>query len=140
MAPQLAPSIPQDAHRPNLPQVYVTIDLDVFEPVYAPGTGTPEPNGLTPKQMLNMARRLAAETDMVGAEIAEINPLLDPGSSVAGARTSQLVNYLLRQLATGIKMRKDGLTSPNFINATAIDGLQGQIPKDTPKQFNFTSF
>ncbi len=60
-------------------------------------------------------------------------------SSVAGSPTTQLVNYLLRQLATGIKMRKDGLTEPFYINSTAIDGGQGQIPADTKRQFEFST-
>lgn len=129
----------KDLQESSAENVYVTIDLDVFEHIYAPATGTPEPNGLTPKQMLNMVRRLAAETNMVGAEVAEINPLLEPASSVAGSPTTQLVNYLLRQMATGIKMRKDGLTEPWYINSTAIDGGQGQIPKDTKRQFDFST-
>lgn len=91
--------------------------------------------------MLNFAHCLAAETNVVGAEVAEINPLLEPSSNVAGSATAQLVNYLLRQLATGIKMRKDGepYTQPNFVNATAIDCGQGQVPKDAKKLIEISS-
>ena len=58
--------------------LYLSLDIDVLDPAYAPGTGTPEPNGLTPRELFPMLRRLAAETNLVGVELVEVNPLVDP--------------------------------------------------------------
>jgi len=56
-------------------EVYITIDIDVFDPAYAPGTGTPEPGGLDWYQVTGLLRRVAAEKTVVGADIVEVIPL-----------------------------------------------------------------
>jgi agmatinase len=59
--------------------LYVSIDVDVMDPSFAPGTGTPEPGGLTPREILPAIRRICHETAVVGFEVVEVAPLLDPG-------------------------------------------------------------
>jgi agmatinase len=62
-------------------KVYVTIDVDGFDPAYVPGTGTPEPGGLTWRQVTTLLRRVCAERQVVSADIVEVVPL--PGQKVS---------------------------------------------------------
>ncbi|MBP3886117.1 MAG: agmatinase [Cellulosilyticum sp.] len=65
--------------------VYLTIDLDVLDPSIFPGTGTPEPGGITMKELLN-ALMLLKELPLVGADVVELSPHYDAsGTSTAVA-------------------------------------------------------
>ena len=55
--------------------VYVTVDIDGLDPSIAPGTGTPEPGGLTWRQTTSLLRRVCAERRVVGADIVEVRPI-----------------------------------------------------------------
>lgn len=55
--------------------VYITFDMDAFDPAIAPGVGTPEPGGLTWRQVMNILRRVFAAKRVVGADIVETMPL-----------------------------------------------------------------
>jgi len=57
------------------PRVYVTVDMDGFDPSVAPGVGTPEPGGLTWREATALLRRVCAERRVVGADIVEARPL-----------------------------------------------------------------
>lgn len=61
-----------DATRPN---VYVTLDCDVFDPSIIPATGTPEPGGLTWQQVDGLLARLCLERNVVGLDINELAPV-----------------------------------------------------------------
>jgi len=56
-------------------KVYVTVDIDGFDPAYAPGTGTPEPGGLDWYQVISLLRLVAAEKRIVGADVVEVAPI-----------------------------------------------------------------
>jgi agmatinase len=57
------------------PRVYVTVDIDGFDPAMAPGTGTPEPGGLTWPQVTGLLRAVCAQRQVVGADIVEVRPI-----------------------------------------------------------------
>ncbi|MCT9928995.1 agmatinase [Planotetraspora sp. A-T 1434] len=57
--------------------VYLSVDVDVCDPGHAPGTGTPEPGGLTARQLLDAVRRTCYELPVVGVEIVEVAPPYD---------------------------------------------------------------
>ena len=57
------------------PKVYVTIDIDGFDPAYAPGTGTPEPGGLDWYQVTDLLAAVARARTVVGADMVEVRPL-----------------------------------------------------------------
>jgi len=66
--------------------IYLTIDIDALDPAFAPGTGTPEFNGLTPDELLPLAMAVARER-MIGFDVVEVCPSCDSGiTSVAAAR------------------------------------------------------
>lgn len=54
--------------------VYISIDIDGFDPAYAPGTGTPEPGGLTWRQVTRILRRVCEARCVIGADIVEVAP------------------------------------------------------------------
>lgn len=56
--------------------VYVTLDLDVFEPAFAPGVGHPVPGGLSPREVLDWLADLPGQ--LIGMDVVELNPSLDP--------------------------------------------------------------
>ncbi len=56
--------------------VYVTFDIDVLDPAYAPGTGTPEPGGCTSKEIFEVIQKFK-ELNIVGFDLVEVSPLTD---------------------------------------------------------------
>jgi len=73
--------------------VYITIDIDGFDPSFAPGTGTPEPGGLDWYQITGLLRLVAAEKTVVGADITEVMPL--PGQAVTEFLAARLAYKLI---------------------------------------------
>ena len=62
------------------PQVYVSIDLDVFDPSIMPAVGTPEPGGMSWQQVLELLRAVGAEKKIVGFDLTELCPREGPTS------------------------------------------------------------
>ena len=77
--------------------VYLTIDLDCLDPSLFPGTGTPEAGGVTFPQLLE-AIRLATRTNVVGADVNELAPMLDH-SGVSTATACKVLRELLLALS-----------------------------------------
>ena len=77
--------------------VYLTIDLDCLDPSAFPGTGTPEAGGVTFLQLLG-ALQLVSETNIVGADVNELAPMLDP-TGVSTAAACKVLRELLLYLA-----------------------------------------
>jgi len=73
--------------------VYVTIDIDAFDPAHAPGVGTPEPGGLDWYQVTGLLRRVAAERHIVAADIVEVAPI--PGQVVTEFLAARLAYKLM---------------------------------------------
>lgn len=73
--------------------VYVTIDIDGFDPSFAPGTGTPEPGGLDWYQVTGLLRLVAAEKKVVAADITEVMPI--PGQAVTEFLAARLAYKLI---------------------------------------------
>jgi agmatinase len=82
--------------------VFVSIDVDVLDPAFAPGTGTPEPGGLTSSELLRACRRVAEELEVVGADVVEVSP-----TAMASADITALVaDRVVREVLTGIALRR----------------------------------
>ena len=82
--------------------VFVSIDVDVLDPAFAPGTGTPEPGGLTSTELLWAARTVAAGLDVVGADVVEVLPTAIGSADV----TALVAERIVRELMTGIALRR----------------------------------
>ena len=74
-------------------EIYITIDIDGFDPAYAPGTGTPEPGGLDWYQVTALLRLVAAEKNVVAADIVEVFPV--PGQVVTEFLAARLAYKLI---------------------------------------------
>jgi agmatinase len=83
--------------------LFLSFDIDVCDPGYAPGTGTPEPGGLTPREALRAVRRLAYEVGLAGMEVVEVAPPYDHAEI-----TSLLANRLVLEALSGLALRKAG--------------------------------
>jgi agmatinase len=82
--------------------VYLTVDVDVLDPAFLSGTGTPEPGGMTATELLLAVRTVAAELDLVGLDVVEVIP-----TAVGSADASALVaDRIVREALTGIAMRR----------------------------------
>jgi agmatinase len=92
--------------------LYISLDVDVADPAFAPGTGTPEPGGLTTAEMLRTVRRLAAEVGMVAMDVVEVSPPNDSGPNI----TALFANRCVMEAITGTAMRRLGLTDPDYID------------------------
>src|SRR5262249_22361617 len=82
--------------------VFLSVDIDVLDPAFAPGTGTPEPGGMTTGDLLWACRTVAAEVDLVGAELVEVIP-----TAVGSADVTALAgDGIVREIMTGIAWRR----------------------------------
>ena len=64
--------------------LYVSIDIDVLDPAFAPATGTPEAGGMTSRELLGVLRAMR-ELRLVGADIVEVSPVYDHAEVTAVA-------------------------------------------------------
>ena len=77
--------------------VYLSVDIDVLDPAFAPGTGTPEAGGLTSRELLAVLRGFA-DLDVVGADVVEVAPAYDH-AEVTGIAASHVIYEILSALA-----------------------------------------
>jgi agmatinase len=82
--------------------VFLSVDVDVLDPAFAPGTGTPEPGGMTSVDLLWACREVASRVELVGAEVVEVIP-----TAVGSADITALVaDRIVREILTGIALRR----------------------------------
>ena len=65
--------------------IYLSVDIDVLDPGSAPGTGTPEPGGLLPRELLRAIRQIVAAVDLAAMDIVEVSPPYDHAEVTAMA-------------------------------------------------------
>ena len=85
--------------------VFVTVDIDVLDPAFAPGTGTPEAGGLTSRELLAIVRGFA-DLDVVGADVVEVAPAYDH-AQITGIAAA----HVLYELVSAMAERPEGVTS-----------------------------
>ncbi len=81
--------------------VYITVDMDAFDPAFAPGVGTPEPGGLSWRQIVRFIQAIVAGKNVVGADVVETVPL-----GGRDRRTEFLAARLVAKIATAVSMKK----------------------------------
>ena len=72
-----------DAVADAAPRAYLSVDIDVLDPAFAPGTGTPEPGGLTTRELLWLVREAALGLDLCAADVVEVCPPYDQAEITA---------------------------------------------------------
>ncbi|WP_172329485.1 agmatinase [Mangrovicoccus sp. HB161399] len=81
--------------------VYVTVDIDVLDPAFAPGTGTLEPGGMTTPDLLWAVREVASRVELVGADVVEVSPRAIEGADI----TAFAGHYVVREYLNGMALR-----------------------------------
>jgi len=84
--------------------VFLSVDVDVVDPGMAPGTGTPEPGGLTSRQLLDAVRRCALELPLGGMDVVELSPPYDGPGEI----TAYLANRVVLEALSGMARRRLG--------------------------------
>jgi agmatinase len=84
---------------------YVSIDIDVLDPAYAPGCGNPVPGGPSTRELFALLQSLKAE--IVAFDVVEVNPLLDP-SGVTALTAARIVTEMLGVLEQRRRLRISG--------------------------------
>ena len=105
-------TIHQRMRNKNLP-AYLTIDIDHLDPAFAPGTGTPEPAGLTTNQIFTLLEQ-TADIGWVGMDCVEVAPAYDHAELTSNA-AAQIVNtYLAGQVRQYLKLDHFEHETKNF--------------------------
>ena len=83
---------------------FLTVDVDVLDPAFAPGTGTPEPGGMTSADLLHACREVARRARLVGADVVEVLPTAIGSADV----TALVAERVVREILTGLALRRRG--------------------------------
>jgi agmatinase len=86
--------------------VYLTVDVDVLDPAFAPGTGTPEPGGMTSGDLLWACREVARRLELVGAEVVEVIPTAVGSADVTALVADRIVREILNGLGLARRERR----------------------------------
>jgi formimidoylglutamase len=74
--------------------IYVTVDVDAIDHAQAPGTAAPNPNGLDARDLYRAVRRIAVRGDVVGMDVVEISPTLEPGNLTGNVGAMLALSFL----------------------------------------------
>jgi agmatinase len=85
--------------------VFLSVDIDVCDPGHAPGTGTPEPGGLSARELLDAVRRICRELPVAGVDVVEVSPPYDHAEI-----TAFLANRVCLEALSGLAATKVGIT------------------------------
>jgi agmatinase len=77
---------------------YVSVDIDVLDPAYAPGTGTPEPGGMTSRELIHFVRALS-RVDVIGLDLVEVAPQYDHYGQVTALTAANLLFEAMSSVA-----------------------------------------
>jgi len=89
--------------------VFLSVDIDVCDPGHAPGTGTPEPGGISARQLLDAVRRICYELPVVGMDVVEVSPPYDH-ADITAALANRVVLEAVSAIARRRKDAADGTT------------------------------
>ena len=106
-------------------KIHISFDIDVLDPAFMVATGTPVPGGLTMREAIMIVRRLCAESNVVGFDLVELHPALDPTY-----KTSLNSAHIVKACLTGLAMNEEGFTDKHYLSPLtaehAIDDYYGE--------------
>jgi agmatinase len=88
--------------------VFLTVDIDVLDPAFAPGTGTPEPGGMSTGELLWAVREVTARLEVVGADMVEVIPTGVGSADITALAADRIVREILGGMAKRLKGRETG--------------------------------
>ena len=105
-------------------KIHISFDIDVLDPAFTTGTGTPVPGGLDMREAITIVRRLCAESNVVGFDLVELHPSLDPTY-----RTTLNSVHIMKACLVGLAMNRKGLTAVHYLSPLssehAVDDYYG---------------
>ena len=81
--------------------IYLSLDIDVIDPGMAPGTGTPEPGGMLPREVLRAIRQIVGAVELAGMDIVEVSPPYDHAET-----TAMVANRAALEAISALAVRK----------------------------------
>ncbi len=103
--------------------VFLSVDVDVVDPGLAPGTGTPEPGGLSTRQLLDAVRRIAMEVPLAGVDVVELSPPYDHAEV-----TAYLANRVVLEALSGFAWRRRAQEGAAPARRPGSPLLEGRLP------------
>jgi agmatinase len=117
-----------EARRNGPKKLWISFDVDVLDPAFIPGTGTPVPGGLTMREAMPIMRNLCAQNDIAGIDIVEVAPYLD-----TTYKTALNSNFILKACLAGIALRKKGIKELDYLSPLSSDhGLDNHYGPKKP--------
>jgi agmatinase len=105
-------------------KIHISFDIDVLDPAFTVATGTPVPGGLNMREAITIVRRLCAESNVVGFDLVELHPGLDPTY-----KTTFNSVHIIKACLTGLAMNRKGLTAVHYLSPLssehAVDDYYG---------------
>ncbi len=105
-------------------KIHISFDIDVLDPAFATATGTPVSGGLNMREAITIVRRLCSEANVVGFDLVEYHPSLDP--TYKSALNSA---FIVKACLTGLAMREEEKTAEHYLSPLssehAIDDYYG---------------
>ena len=92
-------AIEQALDGPDL--IYLSVDIDVLDPAFAPGTGTPEPGGLSARELLRAVRQICLRVPLAGLDVVEVSPPYDPSGI-----TAEVAHRVVCEAISALAVRK----------------------------------
>ncbi len=89
--------------RERAPRIYLTVDVDVLDPAFAPGTGTPEPGGMTTRELLAAVSDIACSVELAALDVVEVSPPYD-----VAAVTALAAHRVVLEALSGVALRRSG--------------------------------
>jgi agmatinase len=114
-------------------KLHISFDIDVIDPAFTVATGTPVAGGLTMREAIAVVRRLCAESDVVGFDLVEFHPALDPTYTTA-LNSAHVVKACL----TGLAMNKEGLTAKHYLSPLSSEHAIDDYYGDRQEQLDAT--
>jgi agmatinase len=80
---------------------FLSVDIDVLDPAFAPGTGTPEPGGMSTTDLLWACREIGASGTLVGADLVEVIPTGVGSADITALAADRIVREIITGIAVG---------------------------------------
>ena len=92
-------------------KLHISFDIDVLDPAFTVATGTPVPGGITMREAITIVRRLCAESNVVGFDLVELHPALDPTY-----KTTLNSTHIIKACLTGLALNKKGIVDKHYLS------------------------
>jgi agmatinase len=114
-------------------KLHISFDIDVIDPAFTVATGTPVPGGLNMREAITVVRRLCAESNVVGFDLVELHPALDPTY-----RTALNSAHVVKACLTGLAMNKEGLTEKHYLSPLSSEHALDDYYRDRQRYLDAT--